>query len=500
MNRTIARPPAIRFAPGAPSLRTLFAAVAGALLLAGCAAGPDYQAPASTMPTAYPHQDALAARTAKLPAGAAAAPSLDIWWRGFNDPALNAIIDRALAQNLDLAAALARVEQARAVAHLASARELPSGALSADAARQRQSLQSPLGRIASSFPGYERDQSTYDVGAGASWELDLAGGLKRGAQSADAEAQAAEADQLGVRISVAAEAADAYFRVRGAQRRIALAQDQVATNAHLLELVKLRLADGLAANRESAQAEALLAQAKATIPPLSIERDIQLNRLDVLMGAQPGTYAAALAAKSADGADPLVPDISVAQGPADLLRRRPDVIAAERRLAASSARIGVASAEYYPSLSLSALLGFSSLGSAGLISSASFQPQVAAGLRWRLFDFGRVDAEVARAKGANAEALALYRKSMLRATEDVENAVVTLTQLEAQHVELSQQVEAQTRARDASEEAYKGGATSLYEVLEEDRQLLAARDQMARVQTDNARAAVATFRALGGGW
>jgi NodT family efflux transporter outer membrane factor (OMF) lipoprotein len=474
-----------------------------ALILAGCAAGLDYQKPDSSMPAAYHGEAALAARNTVLPA-----PSLDTWWTGFDDPVLTRIVTRALAQNLDLAAALARVEQASAAAHEAGARQLPSGSLSADAVRQHQSLQDPFGAIASTFPGYSREQSLYDVGAGASWELDLAGGLKRGTETALAEAQAAEADRLGVRISVAAEAADAYFRVRGAQRRIALARDQVETNARLLALVRLRLADGLAASREVAPGVAVVALARATIPPLLTERDVQLNRLDVLMGAQPGTYAAELAqpADAAGGtgmtamAATAVPAIALAQGPADLLRRRPDVIAAERRLAASSARIGVASAAYYPQVSLSALLGFSSLGSAGLISAASFQPQVAAGLRWRLFDFGRVDAEVAQAKGANAEALAVYRKSMLRATEDVENAVVTLTGLEAQHVDLAQQVSAQTRARDASEEAYKGGAVSLYEVLEEDRQLLAARDELARVEADNARAAVSTFRALGGGW
>jgi outer membrane protein TolC len=160
----------------------------------------------------------------------------------------------------------------------------------------------------------------------------------------------------------------------------------------------------------------------------------------------------------------------------------------------------VATAEYYPKLSLSALLGFESLGSAGLLSAAAFQPQMAAGLRWRIFDFGRVDADVAQAKGANAEALALYRKSMLRATEDVENALVTLVQLEAQDRELKAETDALSRAVAATDDAYKGGATSLFEVLDQQRQLLAARDQLARVQADTARAAVASFRALGGGW
>jgi NodT family efflux transporter outer membrane factor (OMF) lipoprotein len=475
--------------------RARISALVYALMLAGCAAGPEYKVPESSMPATYHSESALASHNAR--SGNTAAPQLDAWWNGFNDPALLRIVNRVLAQNLDLEASLARIEQARAGAKAAGARELPSGMLNASAVRQRQSVESPAGRIASTFPGYDRNQSLYDISAGASWELDIAGGLHSTTKAAQAELQAAEADRLGVRISVAAEAADAYFRVRGAQRRIAIAEEQISTNERLLKLVQLRLKDGVATSRELAQAQAQVSQAKATVPPLRIEREVQLNRLDVLMGAQPGTYAAELAEP---GADAPLPAISVAQGPADLLRRRPDVIAAERRLAASNDRIGAAMAEYYPKVSIAAVLGLSSLGSSGLFTAAAFQPQVGAGLRWRLFDFGRVDAEVEGATGAKAEALAAYRKSLLRATEDVENSLVTLAQLETQHEALSAEVEAHTRARDASEEAYKGGAVSLYEVLEEDRQLLASRDQMARVHTDNARAVVASFRALGGGW
>jgi NodT family efflux transporter outer membrane factor (OMF) lipoprotein len=468
-------------------------ALAGIASLSGCAVGPAYVAPQASMPAAYQGAPASAARQAT------AAPALDTWWEGFHDPALQRIVTRVLEQNLDLAAALARIEQARAGAHAAAANQMPSVGLSADAGVQRQSLRSPLGRIGSSAPGYDRNQSFSDVGLGASWEADLFGGLKSSSHAADAELQAAEAERLGVRVSVAAEAADAYFRVRGAQRRIALAQEQVATNGRLLELVKLRQEGGLSASRESAQAEALVAQARATIPPLRAELAVQLNRLDVLMGAHPGTYAAELAAPAGLGEIGAVPSIPLAQGPADLLRRRPDVIAAERRVAASNARIGVAMAEYYPKVSLSSLLGLASVGG-GLLNSGAAQGSAALGLRWRLFDFGRIDAEVEQAKGANAEALVRYRQSLLRATEDVENAVATLVEFEAQHGELQQEVAAHLRARDASEDAYKGGAVSLYEVLEEDRQLLASRDQMARVQADNARAAVAAFRALGGGW
>jgi NodT family efflux transporter outer membrane factor (OMF) lipoprotein len=460
--------------------------------LAGCTVGPDYVRPDVKTNATWHETAALDARHVAAPA-----PALDTWWNGFDDPELVTIVNRVLAQSLDLAASTARVEQARAAAAHAQANRLPSGSLDASVERQHQSTRSPLGKIASAFPGYDRDQTIEQVGAGASWELDLAGGLRRGAEAADAEYQAAEATHVGVRISLAAEAADAYFRVRGAQARIAIADEQIRNESGLLELVKLRTEHGLGTARESAQAEALLLQAQATIPPLKIELETQLNRLDVLMGAAPGTYATEVGTV---GKSYTVPGLEAAGGPAALLRRRPDVIAAERELAASNARIGVALAEYYPSVSLSGLLGASTLGSGHLLTGAAFQPQAALGLHWRLFDFGRVDAEVRQAKGANAEALAKYRGSMLRATEDVENAIVSLTQLEAQHALLTDEVDAHARARDAAQDAYKGGAVSLIEVLDEDRQLLASRDLLARVHTDDARSAVAAFRALGGGW
>lgn len=463
-----------------------------ATTLSGCMVGPDYTKPTVQTNVQYVGQQQLAQRNT-----AQSAPTLDTWWMGFDDAELARIIGRVTAQNLDLAAAMARLDQARAAAREAGAALLPQGSLDAQAARIHQSLDSPFGEIGSALPGYHRDQTYETVGASASWELDLAGGLHRGAEAAQAEAQAAEASGIGVRVSLAAEAGDAYFRVRGAQARLALAQQQVETENNLLDLVRLRLAGGLATAREQAQAEALVLQARATLPPLQIELEQQLNRLDVLMGAAPGTYREEVLAGTQRFA---VPSIDTDGGPAMLLRRRPDVMVAERRLAASNARIGEATAEYYPKVSLGALLGFESLRSGELFTAKAFQPQAALGLHWRLFDFGRVDAEVVQAKGANAEALAAYRQSMLRATEDVENAIVALSELERQHHELTKEVAAHERARAAAEDAYKGGAVSLLEVLDEDRQLLASRDELARVHADDARAAVAAFRALGGGW
>ena len=461
-------------------------------LLAGCATTTPYRAPDVAAPPAYQGAATLAAR-----AGEAPAPALADWWRGFDDPELVRVVERTMAQSLDLAASLERVAQARAAAARAGAARLPEASVDGSVARERQSLRSPIGEIARHASGYERTQTLAQLGVGASWETDLAGGLRHGEAAADAEFEAAQAEHAGVRVSLAAEAADAYLRVRGAQARLAIAQQQVDAEARLVELVRLRLDKGLGNAREVAQAEGVLLQAQATLPPLRREMAEQLLRLDTLAGAAPGASQAEILATPPSFK---VPAIATAGGPAELLRRRPDVIAAERRLAASDARVGVAIAGYYPSFSLSGVLGFESLGAGQLLTSAAFQPAALAGLHWRLFDFGRVDAEVDQARGANREALLRYRMAMLRATEDVEDAIVAVAELEAQHALLAREVDAHRQARDAAQDAWRGGALSLVEVLDEDRQLLAAQDLLASVRTDDARSAVAAFRALGGGW
>ena len=476
-------------------LSTLFAAS----LLAACAhvVEPIHQ---PTLSGHFAGQAALEHRQSD-----AKPPALDSWWLGFDDAALTGIVQRALDQNLDLAVALARVQQARAVVQESGALRMPQGSLNGQVATEHQALLSPDGELARHSPGYTRNLTLQNLGLGASWEADLAGGLKQGEAAAVAEWQAAEASRMGVRVTVAAEAADAYFRVRGAQQRINVAAAHLQTQTQLLNLVQDRFHGGLATQREVAEAQALVLQARGTLPPLRTELAQQEHRLDVLMGEPAGTYATQLMASSASSSsssslsDYRIPSIPADLTPSDLLRQRPDVIAAERQLAVSQARIGVATAEYYPRLTLGGVIGSESLHGS-LFTAAAFQPQAFLGLHWRLFDFGRVDAEVAQARGARAQALAEYRQRMLRATEDVEDSIVSLTQLELQRIDLTAEVDAHQVARDAAEDAYKGGAASLIEVLQEDRLLLAARDQLAQLQANNARAVVATFRAFGGGW
>src|SRR6266403_354418 len=315
------------------ALKATAVVLALSLFASGCAVGPRYVKPTTNL---APFHN-LAGASATKPEFSA--PPLESWWTGFDDPMLVTVVQRALEQNLDLAAAFARVRQARAAAAAAGAQLLPTADLEATGTALHQSVVSPLGSVANSFPGYSRDQREYTVGAAASWEIDLSGGLRRGKAAAADEFQAAQADQVGTRITVAAEAADAYLQVREFQARLAVAQQLIDTDTHLLELVEVRRRVGVADDREVAQAEALLKQARSTVPSLRVALEAQLNRLDVLMGAQPGTYAEEL---SKPGAIPGIPAIGGADQPLDVLRRRPDIIAAERRLAASNERIGVA--------------------------------------------------------------------------------------------------------------------------------------------------------------
>src|SRR6201997_2134183 len=471
-------------------LRMSLALALGASL-SGCAVGPKYHRPTVDL-QAFHNAPSIETRAASLPA----AP-LDQWWTGFHDPELTRIVKRALDQNLDLAAAMARVQQAHAAARGAGAQRLPSGNLYASTTTLYQSTESMTGRLASHAPGYSRTQNYYDLRFIASWETDLFGGLKKGAQAAPAEAQAAEAGHTGTRITVAAEAADAYMQIRGAQARLIFARGQIVTDEHLVELVQQRRDAGVASDRELAQAQALLSQAKATIPLITASLEAQLNRLDVLMGAQPGTYAAEL---SSVADIPDVPEISAYGTPTDLLRRRPDIIAAERMIAASNARIGQALSDYYPKLSLSGIVGSQALAPAHLFEQQGFQPISVGGLRWRLFDFGAVAAEVKRARGANAEALIQYQSSVLHAAEDVEDAFSLLVQSENRRNEILHEIAELQRVRDLSEQSYSAGVIALTDVLDADRQLLAAKGDIAVARERAARAAVGSYRPLGGGW
>jgi NodT family efflux transporter outer membrane factor (OMF) lipoprotein len=461
-------------------------------LTAGCAVGPDYVRPNLSMPEQFLGQTAVNQRHA------ASRADLLAWWTGFGDPQLTRFITLALEQNLDLAQASARVAQARAGLGAANAALLPYGGVSGQATRAHQSVETPLGKVLNSTPHFDRYGNAYEANLGASWELDVFGGLRRGREAALAEYQASEAGEAATRLAVAAQTADIYISIRGLQTRLGIARRQVKTQQELLALINLLYDKGLAAELQVRQIEGALAQVRASVPLLETGLDAAMNALDVMLASPPGTHRAELAEAATI---PVAPQIAATGSPADLLRRRPDLIVAERRLAASNARIGAAIAEYYPKLSLSGLIGSATSVSAGnLFKSPAAQSAGVLGLRWRLFDFGRINAQIDLAKGQEAEMLATYRLAVLHATEDVENAFTALVKREEQAAVLAQGEDSLSRARGASFAAYQKGVVSLIEVLQADENVLRTSDARAQAQTESARAAVAAFKALGGGW
>ncbi len=473
-----------------PAMRPL-ALVISTSLAAGCAVGPDYHRPDAPLADHYQGQAAVERRAAVAPA------SFARWWAGFGDAQLSALVDKALAQNLEIAQARARVLQARAGLGAANAALLPSATVNGQAARAYQSVETPLGRVLDAAPGYDRYGNSYEVNLEAGWELDVFGGLRRGKEAALADYQASEAGAVATRLAVAAQTADVYTSIRGLQARLAIARRQVDTQQALLDKVRLLHSRGLAAEYQVQQTEGELAHVRASMPVLQAGLDAAMNAMDVMLGSAPGTHRAELAAASAI---PRAPQLAATGTPADLLRRRPDLIAAERRLVASNARIGEAISEYYPKFSLSALLGSATTQSGNLFSAGAAQSAGVLGLRWRLFDFGRINAQIDLAKGQEAEALAAYRESVLRASEDVENAFSALINRETQAATLTAGETSLASARQSSFTAYRNGAASLIEVLNADQTLLRTADARAQAQTESARAAIAAFRALGGGW
>jgi NodT family efflux transporter outer membrane factor (OMF) lipoprotein len=449
----------------------------------GCTVGPDYHRATIDLAARY---------HTRVPIAAAS----DRWWESFGDPILDRLVVEALAQNLDIAAAAARVDQARAAARGASAALLPQVGIGASAEQRSQSLRTPVGAVSNRL-GLPRSYSLYELGPQAAWELDLFGGLRRGREAARAEYASADAERAFVRLSVAAELVDAYLQLRGLQARFDVASRQLETERRLAALVRQQAQEGIVADRELNRVLGEQQGIEAALAPMRAAIAGQINRLDVLAGRQAGTGAADLLPVQTL---PAAPEPSGSIVPADLLRRRPDIVAAERRVAAASARVGVATADYYPHVSLSGLLGAASIGTAHLFTGAAVQASGSAGLRWRLFDFGRVDADVAQARGREAEALAQFRGSVLRATEEVETAFARLGEGRIEIALREEQVASLTHSRDQARQGYEGGVLALVDVLDADRALLDASDRLAAARADTARATVAAVRALGGGW
>ena len=451
-------------------------------IVSGCTVGPDYRRPELPVSAAF-----------RVPVSGAPLVQGVGWWRAFDDPLLDRLIERALTNNLDLAQAVARVTQARAASRAAAAARLPAIKGTGSVTGTRQSLEGPLGNVISQFPGFDRNGAQFDAGIGAAWEIDLFGGLQRGAEAARADLLASEAGVIGERQIIAAEIADAYMQLRSAQSRLAIATAREGDDGRLRDIVAMTVRAGIAPRRDLDLAEAQLQETRSALPALRLSAEVQMNRIAVLSGQAPESERGDLERATA------IPEgESVSLGvPADMLRNRPDVIVAELRLIAANARIGQAMSEYYPKFSLRALLGLQSRDLGALPSSGAATGSSVLGLRWRLFDFGRLDAEVAAARGREAELLAAYRLAVLRAAEDVENAAAARRDRAAQRASMAAMAQSLERSVTALQAGYRAGTVSLIDVLGAQRQLSGALAAEAQLSAEVSRAAVAIARAVG---
>ena len=334
-----------------------------ATLLIGLAA-PSAQA----APHALPPAPVLAQTFRNAPADAGV-PLADGWWRSFGDPVLGRLVETALAGNLDIEIAAARLEQAAAGVKAAKGALLPGVNLGGSAAIQRQSIEDAQGRALSRFPGYARTVEQYGLSSAASWEVDLFGRLSAGARAARAEAGAAQAGVAGARLTVAAEVVSSYVTVRALQARLAVAEARLRTLDGIDRLVRQRADRGVAATFETDLSGAQRAGAESAVPVLQAGLEAELNRLDVLLGRAPGAAAAELGT----GAIPRAIAPEVPDAPASLLARRPDVVAAEREVSASDARVAEAIAARYPRVTISGLAGFLATSAGNLLTGGALQ-------------------------------------------------------------------------------------------------------------------------------
>jgi len=455
------------------------AALAGSCALSPV--GPDYQSPNLRVPERW------SAATAQTDAPNSDRARLARWWAQFGDEKLNELIDQALADNVDLKVAQARLNQSRASRKSSEAGLFPTVAASAGGNRSR----------SSDAVGQRQSRTLYDAGFDASWELDLFGGVRRGIEATTADVAASEADLASTRVSLIAELARNYVEFRSSQRRLAIARDNLASQSTTTQITEWRYQAGLARASEVEQSRTAREQTRAGIPDLEVMLAAARNRIAILLGRNPGELNDTLGEARPLRSMPA----SVATGiPADVLQQRPDLIAAENRLAAETARVGQKLAQRYPSLNLSGSFGWqayslASLGGAGAISSA-----LGGALAATLFDGGRLASQVDVQSAVQEQALLSYQRSVLTALEEVENALKAYAASRERVDARSAAVDSARNAADLSRSLYQSGLADFQQVLETQRTQLSTEDGLAVAEATQRTSLIALYKALGGGW
>jgi multidrug efflux system outer membrane protein len=448
-----------------------------ATMLTGCDIGPDYQRPDVAEPMAWREGDS---------ARSAAWPSQD-WWRGFGSPQLDALIAEAQRANFDLGAAVARVRQADALVRVAGAALLPSIGATAGVSRQRALI--PIGG------GSKINYTEYNLGLAASYEVDFWGKNQAGATAAKASALASRHDQQVVALTVVSGVATTYFQALALQDRLKVARENLAAAENVLAIIEGRRRLGTAMDLDVSQQQVVVFALRAAIPPLEQQLSQTIDALAVLVGKPPEQVEIAPLSLLDLSAPVVAPGL-----PSELLARRPDIAEAEAQLVAANADIKAARAQFYPSFTLTAQGGFASLALSSFLSPAGAVYSVMGSVTQPIFEGGRLEGQLDYSKARYDELLMDYRKAVVAAFANVEDALASTRRTGEQQAEEESTVAQARRSYAIAQSRYRIGLTDLLTVLNVENALFPAEDSLVQIRLAHAQALVGLFNSLGGGW
>jgi multidrug efflux system outer membrane protein len=452
-------------------------------MLAGCAVGPNYHRPEIPV-------DAHFANAGEP--GFAENEAVERYWTGFDDPTLSSLVDDALAHNKQLSAAAANLRAARAVRRLAGFDLFPTVTVAGSYSHMLESQQQ--------LPGVDRHDREFDAaqaGFDGLWELDLFGRVRRNVEAARGDLGAAAATLRDAQVSVIAEVARDYFIMRGLQDQLALTERNADNQKDSLKLTRNRLEAGRGNELDTSRAEAQWQTTLASIPSLQASITTTAYRLSVLTGRQPTALMERL---SPQAALPALPPLNSIGTPEQLLRRRPDVRVAERRLAAATARVGVAVGDLFPKVTLVGEVGYEAPVFSDFGHSDARFFSIGPSISWAAFDLGRVHERIVSAKAQTDAALAAYEGAVLSALEDTEGALINYGHSQTRREALRIAAAASDKAADLARKRFEGGLIDFLEVLDAERTALSAELLLSQSRTDSATSLIAVYKALGAGW
>jgi NodT family efflux transporter outer membrane factor (OMF) lipoprotein len=472
-----------------PNLKGLSSLVLGLIVLSGCAVGPNYHQPNVTAP-AHWGEPMTGGETNS-------SSSVAAWWKNFNDPELDSLIERAVKSNLDLTISAARVREARAQYRVTSADLWPTVGTSASYERQLQSKNQPIIGALPLPASVPFENNVYQAGFDASWEIDVFGGKRRATEAAKAEVAAAEFGRRDTLVTLLGEAARNYVEARGYQRQLTIARQNITAQEEDLAITQDRFKHGLSSDLDVQQAATLLATTRSQIPTLEMNLQTSIHRLGVLLAQPPGALLEELSTVAPIPAAP--PEVPVGL-PSELLLRRPDVQKAERQLAAATAQIGVATADLFPKFSLTGAVGYESVSASDWFAGASKFWSLGPTVQWNIFDAGRIRANIKVQNARQEQALANYEQTVLVSFEDVENALVGYAKEQVRRRSLEDAVKSSQESLRLANQLYANGLANFINVLDAERSLYQAQDQLVQSERAVSTNLISLYKALGGGW